>query len=31
VGGTEAVEVRDDGTEISREQADLYFGRLGGS
>jgi len=30
-GGTEAVEVRDDGTGISREQADLYFGRLGGS
>lgn len=30
-GGAEALEVHDNGTGITREQADLYFGHLGGS
>ncbi len=29
-GGLEAVAVRDNDTGITREQADLYFGHLGG-
>ncbi|MGF7238050.1 MAG: ATP-binding protein, partial [Frankia sp.] len=31
LGGVEAVEVRDNGTGITRQQADTYFSHLGGS